>query len=275
MKIDPKADDTNPNLNTDNANLDTVETDLDQDNTSSSQTESPANLESIGASLIDSMPDVQQHAIEQNDLENDSILEQYAHLVDKNNSAFDPKLHKTKRDGTPTVSKLGKLMLKPASAKQNNTKDSPLDTTLDSGQLDKELTDIEKQQCAALGKISANSLFAVGRVLGGEEWAPIKSGGYDEAAALESAFNDYYLASGKTEMSPKLALSLAIGSYAIPRFTKPITQAKTKSIFKKIHGWWHQRKGKKNAQASQKAEQVRKDSEKKEHKPDTTFYMDA
>lgn len=259
-----KTDDSkNEKLADQNQNSNDNATNLDSD-------DSDTTLDSIGLELTGSMPEVQQHAIDQ-ELENRSeISDSYAGLVDKNGDSFDPKRHKTKSDGSPTISKTNKLMLKPNAPAKGSSKPASASTTQNSGQDAEEpkvLSETEKQQCTALGKVSANMIFACGRMVGGDEWIPQKQNGYDEAAALEQAFADYYIASGKTEMSPAAGLGIALASYALPRFTMPKTKEKTASLTKKVYAWWHNRKGAKEEASRQKAEKVRKDSEKK----DVTF----
>lgn len=241
---------------------------------SENQPESAATdavLGDIATDLTSSMPAVQEHAIDLEETKKAEFSEQFAHLVDKNGTAFDPAIHKTKKDGTPTISKTGKLMLKPnAQAKVTTDSASPSSAQISSqpeqksDETPKVLTEQEKQQCAALGKVSANALFSVGRAFGGDEWVPVKKQGYDEAAAMEQAFADYYEASGKTEMSPGAALTIAIGAYVMPRFTQPQTQQKSKNLAKRLYAWWNQRKGKKQAEAAAQAEEYRKSQEKKE-----------
>jgi hypothetical protein len=238
--------------------VDSPSVDTSQDDTDSAE---------IASSLIGSMPDVQQHAIDLESVKSEEYAEKYSDLFDKNGTPFTAELHKTKRDGSPTISKLGKCMLKPDSGQKSNTPSAKASTTQDSDHSSAEnveMSEADKQKCLALGKVSATTIFAMGRMIGGEEWTPQKSGGYDEAAAMQDAFSEYYIATGKSEMSPTTGLILAIGSYAAPRFTMPKTQAKTKSITQKAFAWWHNRKGKKEARAAQNAEEVRKDSEKKD-----------
>jgi hypothetical protein len=236
-----------------------------------------ANADEISDSLIGSMSDVQQHAIDLEAQKTNETSELYSHLTDKNGTQFTPELHKVKRDGSPTISKLGKLMLKPNSANKGNTQTASASTTQNSdhfgGEIP-EMSEAQKQKCVALGKVSAAAIFSAGRMLGGEEWTPQKSGGYDEAAAMQEAFSEYYIATGKSEISPTTGLILAIGAYAAPRFTMPKTQAKTKSITQKAFAWWHNRKGKKEANAANKAEEFRKASEKKESVK-SDFVLDA
>lgn len=230
-----------------------------------------ANVGAIGASLLDAMPEVQDHAIEQEQARQAEISDAYKGLVDKNGTEFDPSIHKTKKDGSPTISKTGKLMLKPNASKpsENSTKTASASTTQNASQVSEnsektEMSEGDQQRCTALGKVSANMIFACGRMLGGEEWQPIRQKGYDEVAAMEQAFADYYIASGKSEMSAGTALTMAIGSYALPRFTMPKTKEKIKKYSTKAIVWWKTRKTKKEDAARKEAEKIRKDSEKKE-----------
>lgn len=235
------------------------------------ESESGANVDAIGDTLLNSMPEVQQHAIDQEQSNQAEFNEAYSDLVDKNGNKFDPKIHKTKKGGIPSISKTGKLMLKPNSGADLNTKattNTSQANSVPSSENSKEivapLSDQEIQQCAAMGKISAGVLFGIGRALGGDEWQPAQGGGYNEAEAIEEAFKNYYVSTGTTEISPKTALGLAIVSYAAPRFSKPITQKKVSSLKVRLFAWWNNRKGAKEQKARDNAERVRKDSEKKE-----------
>jgi hypothetical protein len=51
---------------------------------------------------------------------------------------------------------------------------------------------------------------------------------------LESAFGDYFEATGKTDIPPGMALTVAIGGYMLPRFTMP----KTRSRMGKVKDWF-------------------------------------
>jgi len=94
-------------------------------------------------------------------------------------------------------------------------------------------------QARATGVASANMLISLGRAIGGEEWKPIKNTEYkiDEKLNLENAFADYFEATGKTDIPPGMALTIAVGAYALPRFTMPATQkraGKVKQWFVKL-----------------------------------------
>jgi hypothetical protein len=76
--------------------------------------------------------------------------------------------------------------------------------------------------------------FTVGMTLGGEEWQPSK----DEHATLAQAFEAYFRAKGCVDVPPGVALTIALLSYAGPRFTKPKTQGR----LQKLRMWWAQKR---------------------------------
>lgn len=73
-------------------------------------------------------------------------------------------------------------------------------------------------------------LIAVGMNLFGNEWTPVKEGTVDERAALETAFADYFSASGLIDVPPSIALCMAVGAYALPRLALPGTRERIGSI---------------------------------------------
>ena len=90
----------------------------------------------------------------------------------------------------------------------------------------------------ALGVHSAALLVTVGKMLGGDEWIPRKSEGYDELGNLEHAFGDYFVAREMHDIPPGVALTIAILGYAAPRFVLPTTKKRTLSFGQKIKLWW-------------------------------------
>jgi hypothetical protein len=85
-----------------------------------------------------------------------------------------------------------------------------------------------RMQARASGTMAANLVLQIGIVAGGEEWHPRRDeqSGLDEKMMLENAFADYFEATGKTDIPPGMALTVAIGAYALPRFTMPKTQSR-------------------------------------------------
>lgn len=84
----------------------------------------------------------------------------------------------------------------------------------------------------------------MGQVVGGEEWAPMhnKAIGLDERAMMHTAFGDYFVASGKTDIPPGAALTFCVLAYAAPRFAMPKTQTRFQKVKSAIVTWWVNRK---------------------------------
>ena len=189
----------------------------------------PVNLDTIANTLAESMPEVQEHAIEEEKNKNDAIAESYADLKDKAGNGFDPTIHKVNKNGEPTVSPLGNLIKKPGRKKEGSSTKSVIGVKVDPK------TDPDhmlKMQSQASGKMAANLLMTIGIVAGGEEWQPMSdpTTGLDEKAMMETAFADYFEATGKTDIPPGMVLTVAIGGYMLPRFTMPKTQSRIQKV---------------------------------------------
>ena len=218
---------------------------------------------SIVDTIVETSPDVQQHAIDQHFEKEKAEKEEFAHLRDKNDKPFDPTRHQTKKDGTPSVSKLGKLILKPGRKKADSAIGSAL------GGIGAPATPEQKQSVSARagGKAAANLLITIGIAAGGDEWQPTKdpSIGLDEQLMLETAFGDYFEATGRGDLPPGVALLTAIGFYALPRFRQPKTQSRINRLVSHIKKWWAKRKMK---QLVKKGKRLVTEAEKKSDNDD-------
>lgn len=201
-------------------------------------------LDTIADDLTGSMPDVQQHAIDQENLNESEKLAQYSHLVDVDGNTFDPSMHKTNKAGEPTTSTKGKL-IKKAGRKPSAQKTSSVVGGQRTTQSPKE---VQNGQARASGVMTANLLLQVGIVMGGEEWYPQtdEASGLNEKSMLENAFADYFQATGKTDIPPNVALIVAVGAYALPRFTMPKTKTRVSGLIGGIKKWFINRKLKKH-----------------------------
>ena len=251
--------------------IETPETEEKTESSSSKVSESPSkekgaapssggsSIETIGMKLSGEMPEVQEHAIEQEILNENEKLAQYSHLKDTQGNSFDPEVHKTNKSGEPTLSTKGKLIKKPgrkaSSATNTNTR------SIVGGQAKVPVNDKDAQlrmQARASGTMAANLLLQIGIVAGGDEWNPRidEQTGLNEKLMLENSFADYFEATGKTDIPPGMALTVAIGAYALPRFTMPKTQSRMSKIKRGIKQWFIDRKLKKHGLKTQPSEQV-------------------
>ena len=207
-----------------------------------------ANVDDMATDLVNNMPRVEPHVREQLTPQNDESEVQDddsnedAPLDDKGNK-FDPRVHKEppekKKDGT-WKKKTG------SAAHRRNIEDDGLQDFTEVNDTDpleveeeirveQQLTTEKLYTCAA---VSTSMLIMVGKMFGGEEWAPIQGEQQlgdtvikrDEVADLNQAFYEYYKARGITEIDPAWGLGLAILGYAAPRFTQPATQSRWQQI---------------------------------------------
>lgn len=207
----------------------------------------PQTLDAIADDLTNTMPEVQQHAIEQESLNEQEKLAQYSHLVDVDGNSFDPSIHKVNKAGEPTTSTKGKLIKKAGRKKATTTKGAQ--SSFVGGDAQQPTQDqIHKLQARATGTVAANMVMQLGIAFGGDEWNPRvdEQTGLNEKSMLEGAFADYFETTGKTDLPPAMALTVAIGAYALPRFTMPKTQSRVQKLTGGLKKWFINRKLKKH-----------------------------
>jgi hypothetical protein len=229
-----------------------------------SGTGSEADLAGIASDLSATFPEVQEHALNQEKLIEEGRAAKYAHLKDSDGNSFDPAIHKTNKEGEPTLSTKGKLIKKPGRkpGQSNTSQESFVAGVSDKPTPQTQQESKNRLQARASGTMTANLLLQIGIVAGGEEWHPRSdpSIGLDEKKMLEDAFADYFEATGKTDLPPGLALTVAVGAYALPRFTMPKTRSRLGKAKDAIKKWWITRKLKKHGL---KAEPIEKDNQTK------------
>tara|TARA_R110000772_G_scaffold264301_2_gene384772 strand:+ start:65 stop:805 length:741 start_codon:yes stop_codon:yes gene_type:complete len=184
----------------------------------------------LASTLSDNMSEVQEHAIEEEQRKDEKHSAQFADLKDSEGNSFDPAIHKTNKAGEPTTSTKGKLIKKPAGGAKSGRPKSG--STIGGAAAAPTPEQTAKIQSRASGKMAANLVLTMGIVAGGEEWQPMSDplNGLDEKAMLEGAFADYFEATGKTDIPPNMALAVALGAYALPRFTMPKTQSRMQKL---------------------------------------------
>lgn len=225
------------------------------------------SLEAIGDTLTQQMPEVQEHAIEQEKSKQDAVNAEYASITDRFGTPFDANLHKTNKEGEPTLTNQGNCILKPASKgapKKSAGGGSVIGGRAGGAQVTAQ--DAQKVQARASGAMAANLLLTLGIVAGGDEWQPINdpANGINEKQMLEGAFADYFEATGKTDIPPSMALVVAIGAYSLPRFTMPKTQSRVGKLKTWIVKKFADRKLKKHGLKAESSEKRNRATEKDE-----------
>lgn len=160
-------------------------------------------------------------------------VEKEGSLYDSAGEAFNPDLHESSK-GSPRMTKGGKFHRKRSVKKSD-------ESVIQTGDLSaKEIMYRTTAQTAA-------GLFVTsGLVLFGDEWQPkrvqINEQGdiFDEMANLNNALYEYIKTTNQNELDPRLMLMVALGGYALPRFTQPKTKGRLQMFF---GGVWRYTKG--------------------------------
>jgi len=211
------------------------------------------DLTAQAAAIMETIPETTETAIEAHHKETAEIEQAADGLIDKNGNTFDPSLHQTDSDGKPKVSgATGKLLLKRGRKAGASTRKPKSTVNIPGAQGKQEtgqpgLSESQLQNAAVTGNVAASMLVNVSMMIGGKDFAPGKDAatGIDEKAALDSAFTDYFIATGKTDFPPGVALTLTIGMYILPRLTMPTVQTNLKAKGGRVYTWWQNRKLKK------------------------------
>lgn len=221
----------------------------------------PSTDANIAQALISSMAEPSDHAIAQFQQEQ-AAADEKTNITDKAGDTFNADIHATDSEGNPKFTSTGNFAKKRG---RRASTDSILAAAKAGNSVPDQSAVIKANKQAATGQMAANALIMLGMVLGGEEWRPVQNEkmGIDEKANLEQCFTDYFTAKNMDDISPNMALAIGILGYALPRFTMPKTQERSKSLWGKAKAWWANRQLKK---VGLKAEAIKsvKDGEKKE-----------
>lgn len=201
------------------------------------------DISDVVDTLISTMPEPQEHAInnfeteqKQKEVEINKIPEAWRDLVDTDGKHFDPLIHRTNKSGEPSLSKNGKLMRKGAGPAQPQRKSfvAGVDNQNSDATPGPSLSHVE------LGSVSADLVFTMGVLIGGEEWQPSidQATGLNERENMIRAFANYYKATNQKDLPPNLALTMSIMFYVMPRLTKEKTQSRIKNAVTWVAAKW-------------------------------------
>jgi len=214
-----------------------------------------AGLAGIATSLVEDMPEVQEHAITEATQQAQAVAA--VGPVDRDGQTFNPAIHKADASGNPILSPSGTLTKKPGrkAGGANSTKSASIvggvkSTAVATGPSQ---SDLQRMQCRQAGNAAANLLMTIGVIAGGDEWQPRVDlqTGLDEKTMLESAFGEYFVAAGIVDIPPGFALTIAVGGYMLPRFTMPKTKTRLQRASSFVKKWYANRKLKKHGLRSE------------------------
>lgn len=184
------------------------------------------DISAIADDILSSMPPPQPAAMEQARAENAVTESPLVTDVEKDDTGvvWNPEIHATGADGKGVKTAKGEWRRRRGAAGRSSVVGRH-------GAVDVPPAQLKDQAARAAGVACAHSLFMFGRMIGGEEWAPRKivdSGKtlLDESAMMEQAWGDYFVATGRTDFPPGLALTMACSAYILPRFTMPLTKTR-------------------------------------------------
>lgn len=190
-----------------------------------------AAVSEIASALNQERSPVSEGAVAAHEAQQREQREAWADLRDADGNPFDPSIHATdSKTGEPSLTKNGKLRRRPG-RKSGSGQGTQSTLGKPSQPLGADQSKPDSiAQARATGTFAAGALITLGMALGGEEWKPVKTAEKDERAFLESAFGDYFVAKGMTDIPPGIALTIAIGAYVGPRLTMPRTQSRMERL---------------------------------------------
>ena len=196
------------------------------------------SVSSIANSLANSMPEIQEHVINEKSVEEKpNFLEPKTPLrssLDEKPSDFDPNIHATDKDGNPKFLKDGKTYAKKRGRKSGSTK------SVVSTPEKPKVVNSQNMKARATGVTAAHTLMVTCVGIFGDEWRPVidETSGIDEKRNLEEAFADYMEAKGLEDIPPNIALVLAVSFYVVPRLGKPKTKNRVGNWKTKTKQWF-------------------------------------
>lgn len=182
-------------------------------------------VEGIAQSLVGEEPAPQLHVIE-------SVQAEQSANVDSVGTVFDSSLHDASGKKNAKGVWLSKRGRKAGGTNETSKTPKAGNSNLKiPGQMAP--AGPSKEQLARQGGAGAANLFiALSSLMLGEEWLPQTnpSLNIDEKLMLESAFGDYFVATGKSDLSPGWALAAVMVFYSARRFHMPVTRSRLQKI---------------------------------------------
>ena len=140
-------------------------------------------------------------------------------LLDSAGAVFDPKVHATKRDGSPSYTKSGRFR------KVRTTKATAAND---------ETPEDRRYRTAAEGTVAAIEMLAT--MVGGDAFTYIKDkkSGIDEKASGIDAFAAWYESRGIEDFPPGIVVAIWAITYCAPRFAHQPVRDRFKKIGSKL-----------------------------------------
>jgi len=192
------------------------------------------DAEKLATEHVSEMPEPQEHAIEAEAEGRDQGTAHdhpYAGQVDADGTPFDPEVHATSPDGTPSQTSKGRWRKRRG---RQGRRSQLHDTAVDRQR------EAQRQQIQAAATYTVDSIGMLGQIIGGQEWQFLydPQTGLDERAQGIEAWRRYYEARGITDIPPGAAIALWGVSYVAIRMTRPQTQTRMQRAWSWIKRKW-------------------------------------
>jgi len=141
-------------------------------------------------------------------------------LIDSSGTVFNPEIHQTKRDGSPSYTKSGRFRkVRRPNASAASAEPEPED---------------HRYRVAAQGTVAAIEMLGV--MLGGDAFRYIKDkkAKIDERAAGVDAWAEYFRANDIEDFPPGIVVAIWAITYAAPRFGDPTVRKRLSSLGAKV-----------------------------------------
>jgi len=210
---------------------------------SKSKTDPKAAPVGVPDGLMGDLPPVRETAVETMKAEEEAAQApepQGGAKTDASGTVFDPQLHRTNAAGEPVKTAKGNFAKRPgrrggSTASQSTIGGRPPVLTPEQTE-EQRRTDASRQA----GVVMANTMLSICMGVFGEEWVPSDA----EKMGLEHATGEWAVAQGIEDFPPGVALVMAWGTFAVPRFFQPKTKARVAGFVAKAKEWRDKRKDK-------------------------------
>lgn len=210
-----------------------MEGDEIKDNDKIEVSESGDGVADITEEIIAEKPESNPDVIK--DVQNDKPDNWWANFTDRYGRAFDPEHHQVNDKGEPVINKKDRFIRimpgpghTPASISKigRKKKAKPIEIA---EKPEQKIQEITPELIRERGYPVAQLTFNVGTMLGGGDFYPLKTDGYNEEEYLSQAWGAYLIEKDK-ELTPGVALMVALSTYVGRRFRMPNTSSKVEKI---------------------------------------------
>ena len=190
-----------------------------------------ADLNNILDEMVGSMPGVSERIEDDSDIDTPDSSDDVSNRPsvtnirrDKKGNVFDSTIHSMDEAGNPKYNASGTF------SKKRGRKANP--TIVETNVGNEAAENVARTQALQAGRASSELVFMIGKIIGGDEWSPIINPEYglNEPEQMTDAFAAYYLATGKTEMSPWLGLAVCLSTYTLLRMRMPKTKKRMYTV---------------------------------------------